>query len=223
MTINVGSPPTRRAPWSWTAINCSSWSVSATRSVTSPIPIPIPIPIPRIVGCGCRRGPTSGGVTDLRYHWSAEDLTSLHRVPFAGWVMPGSQRVPTATGFEGWGITNGTASAPLMHLIQGRDNPWAEVFDARWAATSPPTPGSRSRMCTSRRPVRPSRPADESRLLRPMRHPRSRYKPAAAAPSRQRRPRRRRRDDLPVRGRHRDQEGELATPLELVGRGEKRA
>jgi glycine/D-amino acid oxidase-like deaminating enzyme/nitrite reductase/ring-hydroxylating ferredoxin subunit len=79
------------------------------------------------------------GVTDLRYHWSAEELTSLDRVPFAGWVMPGSQRVLTATGFEGWGMTNGTASALLMcDLIQGRDNPWAEVFDARRAATSLP-------------------------------------------------------------------------------------
>ncbi|CCG04597.1 Glycine/D-amino acid oxidase, deaminating [Blastococcus saxobsidens DD2] len=81
------------------------------------------------------------GVTDFRYHWSAEELTSLDRVPFTGYVMPGSQRVLTATGFAGWGMTNGTASAMLIRdLVLDRDNPWAATFDARRAATSLPGP-----------------------------------------------------------------------------------
>jgi glycine/D-amino acid oxidase-like deaminating enzyme/nitrite reductase/ring-hydroxylating ferredoxin subunit len=79
------------------------------------------------------------GISDFRYHWSAEELSSLDRVPFAGYIRPGSERVLTATGFEGWGMTNGTASAILLRdLILGRDTPWAAAFDARRAATQLP-------------------------------------------------------------------------------------
>ena len=79
------------------------------------------------------------GVTDFRYHWSAEETSSLDHLPFVGFIAPGSRRVLTATGFDGWGMTNGTASAILMRdLILGQENPWAETFDARRAETSLP-------------------------------------------------------------------------------------
>ena len=36
-----------------------------------------------------------------------------------------------ATGFNAWGITNGTAAGMILgDLISGRDNPWAAAFDA---------------------------------------------------------------------------------------------
>ena len=74
------------------------------------------------------------GVTDFRYHWSAEETTSVDHLPFVGHIAPGSSRVLTATGFDGWGMTNGTASAILLRdLVLGRDNPWEETFDARRA------------------------------------------------------------------------------------------
>ncbi|WP_170852481.1 FAD-dependent oxidoreductase [Blastococcus sp. DSM 46786] len=79
------------------------------------------------------------GVTDLRYHWSAEETSTLDHVPFTGRIAPGSERVFTACGFDGWGMTNGTASALLIRdLILGQDNPWAATFDARRAATGLP-------------------------------------------------------------------------------------
>jgi glycine/D-amino acid oxidase-like deaminating enzyme/nitrite reductase/ring-hydroxylating ferredoxin subunit len=78
-------------------------------------------------------------VTDFRYHWSAEETKTLDHVPFAGAIAPRSKRVFTACGFDGWGMTNGTASAILIRdLITGRDNPWAATFDARRATTSLP-------------------------------------------------------------------------------------
>ncbi len=79
------------------------------------------------------------GVTDFRYHWSAQEISTLDHVPFAGFLVPGSERVLTACGFDGWGMTNGTASAMLIgDLVLGRDNSWADTFDARRALTSPP-------------------------------------------------------------------------------------
>jgi glycine/D-amino acid oxidase-like deaminating enzyme/nitrite reductase/ring-hydroxylating ferredoxin subunit len=79
------------------------------------------------------------GVTEFRYHWSAEETSALDHVPFAGFIAPGSRRVLTATGFDGWGMTNGTASAMLIRdLVLERDNPWAPVFDARRAGASLP-------------------------------------------------------------------------------------
>ncbi|NMR32277.1 FAD-dependent oxidoreductase [Crystallibacter degradans] len=79
------------------------------------------------------------GVTDFRYHWSAEETSTLDHVPFVGFAAPGSNRLLLATGFDGWGMTNGTAAAMLMRdLILERDNSWAATFDARRAETSLP-------------------------------------------------------------------------------------
>ncbi len=69
-------------------------------------------------------------VRDVAYRWSAQDYTPVDGVPFVGRLLPGS-RVLVATGFNKWGMTNGTAAAVIMaDLIAGRDNSWAEVFDA---------------------------------------------------------------------------------------------
>ncbi len=80
------------------------------------------------------------GVEDFRYHWSAEETRSDDLLPFAGLANPGARRVYTATGFAGWGMTNGTAAAALVRdLVTGREPPsWAPTFDARRAATALP-------------------------------------------------------------------------------------
>ena len=79
------------------------------------------------------------GVSDFRYHWSAEETSTLDKVPFAGLIAPGSERILTAAGFNGWGMTNGTASALMLRdLVLGLDNPWIEVFDARRAEMTVP-------------------------------------------------------------------------------------
>jgi len=74
------------------------------------------------------------GVDDFRYYWSAQETSTLDHVPFVGFIAPGSERVLIATGFDGWGMTNGTASAILIRdLIVGQPNSWAATFDARRA------------------------------------------------------------------------------------------
>ena len=69
-------------------------------------------------------------VKDVAYRWSAQDHTPVDGIPYAGRLLPRSS-VFVATGFNKWGMTNGTAAAAILaDVICGRGNPWAEVFDA---------------------------------------------------------------------------------------------
>ena len=51
-------------------------------------------------------------------------------MPYIGRRTLLSNSVYVATGFGGWGMTNGTVAGLLLRdLILGRDNPWADVYD----------------------------------------------------------------------------------------------
>ena len=79
------------------------------------------------------------GVEDFRYHWSGQEIGTADGMPYVGRMHPLSTRLFTATGFDGWGMTNGTAAALLIRdLIMGVDNPWAAQFDASRAWTTSP-------------------------------------------------------------------------------------
>jgi glycine/D-amino acid oxidase-like deaminating enzyme/nitrite reductase/ring-hydroxylating ferredoxin subunit len=79
------------------------------------------------------------GVEDFRYHWSGQEIGTADGMPYVGRMHPLSTRLFTATGFDGWGMTNGTAAALLIRdLIMGADNPWASPFDASRAWTELP-------------------------------------------------------------------------------------
>jgi glycine/D-amino acid oxidase-like deaminating enzyme/nitrite reductase/ring-hydroxylating ferredoxin subunit len=67
-------------------------------------------------------------VESIDYYWSTEDYDSADMLPFIG-LSPRSQHIYLATGFAGWGMTNGTLSAMLISdLILGRENHWASIF-----------------------------------------------------------------------------------------------
>jgi nitrite reductase/ring-hydroxylating ferredoxin subunit len=69
-------------------------------------------------------------VESFEYRWSAQDYTTPDNVPYVG-RSPRMSRTFVATGFNKWGLTNGTAAAlVLVDLVQGRDHPWLELFDA---------------------------------------------------------------------------------------------
>jgi glycine/D-amino acid oxidase-like deaminating enzyme/nitrite reductase/ring-hydroxylating ferredoxin subunit len=66
------------------------------------------------------------------YRWTNEDYAPIDHAPFVGWSSRAAGACLVATGFNGWGITTGTAAAMLLaDLATGRDNPWLELFDAR--------------------------------------------------------------------------------------------
>lgn len=69
-------------------------------------------------------------VRDATYRWSTHDLWSHDALPYVGRLL-GSDHLWVATGFGGWGMTNGTAAAAILaDLIDGRDaGPGAELMD----------------------------------------------------------------------------------------------
>jgi glycine/D-amino acid oxidase-like deaminating enzyme/nitrite reductase/ring-hydroxylating ferredoxin subunit len=69
-------------------------------------------------------------VKSIDYSWSAQDVSTLDGLPYIGPYYPYSHRLYMATGFSGWGMTNGTAAAMLISdQILGRPNPWQHIFD----------------------------------------------------------------------------------------------
>jgi glycine/D-amino acid oxidase-like deaminating enzyme/nitrite reductase/ring-hydroxylating ferredoxin subunit len=69
------------------------------------------------------------GATDVLHRWSTHDTVSHDGLPLVG-PLHGDERVLVATGFGGWGMTNGTAAARLLaDRILGVTNPWAKTFD----------------------------------------------------------------------------------------------
>ncbi|PDP88587.1 FAD-dependent oxidoreductase [Glycomyces fuscus] len=69
-------------------------------------------------------------VDAVEYRWSGQDYTTADQVPYIG-RSPMNDRVLVATGFNKWGLSNGTAAAVILSdLLRGRDNPWLPMFDA---------------------------------------------------------------------------------------------
>jgi glycine/D-amino acid oxidase-like deaminating enzyme/nitrite reductase/ring-hydroxylating ferredoxin subunit len=68
----------------------------------------------------------------IEYRWSTQDYMSFDRVPYIGRVRRGSRHVYTATGFNKWGMSSGTLAAMILSdRILGRENDWAELFEAK--------------------------------------------------------------------------------------------
>ena len=65
----------------------------------------------------------------IAYRWATQDCMSLDGVPYIG---PYSRRTPNlyvATGFNKWGMTTSMVAANLLtDLVQGKENPYAEMF-----------------------------------------------------------------------------------------------
>ncbi|MBS1189775.1 MAG: oxidoreductase [Rhodocyclaceae bacterium] len=69
-------------------------------------------------------------VRAVEYRWSTQDNFTVDRIPYIGPTTQHSRHLYVATGFNGWGMTNGTVAGMLLRdLILEGDNPWAAVFD----------------------------------------------------------------------------------------------
>lgn len=70
------------------------------------------------------------GLEEVRYRWSAHDLSTVDKVPYVGRYHPGATNLWVATGFGQWGMTGGTAAGLLLRdLVLGETNPLAELFE----------------------------------------------------------------------------------------------
>lgn len=71
------------------------------------------------------------GVSDIRYRWTNEDYAPMDGAPFIGWSSKRKPSYLVATGFDAWGISNGTVAAMIFaDVIAGRQNDWIKFFDA---------------------------------------------------------------------------------------------
>jgi glycine/D-amino acid oxidase-like deaminating enzyme len=67
------------------------------------------------------------------HFWSAQDYTPIDDLPYVGPILPGSENIFIATGFNKWGMTNGVAAALALssRLLGGRMD-WSKAF-ASWS------------------------------------------------------------------------------------------
>lgn len=93
-------------------------------------------------GGGHRTGKPGGNWRELRqfvkeyypestekYYWATQDCMSLDNMPYIGPYWSNTSDVYVATGFNKWGMTNSMVAATLLcDLVQGKQNPYAEVF-----------------------------------------------------------------------------------------------
>ena len=93
-------------------------------------------------GGGHRTGKPGGNWRELRqfvkeyypestekYYWAAQDCMSLDNLPYIGPYWSNTSDVYVATGFNKWGMTNSMVAATLLcDLVQGKQNPYAEIF-----------------------------------------------------------------------------------------------
>ncbi|WP_374488573.1 FAD-dependent oxidoreductase [Virgibacillus sp. AGTR] len=68
-------------------------------------------------------------VDQIKYRWSAQDITTLDKVPYIGPIKKSEDAVFVATGFRKWGMTNGTVAAKIISdYILKQSSPYHELF-----------------------------------------------------------------------------------------------
>ncbi|SFL73375.1 FAD-dependent oxidoreductase [Salibacterium qingdaonense] len=69
------------------------------------------------------------GRPEILYRWSAQDLTTIDKVPYVGEVTTSRPDVYIASGFNKWGMTNSTCAALLLRdLVLKKENPYSELY-----------------------------------------------------------------------------------------------
>lgn len=71
----------------------------------------------------------------VMYRWSTQDPSSLDNVPYVGKISNNHERIFTATGFGGWGMTNAHAAAhtitnEILSTHTSQTKAWSQLFDA---------------------------------------------------------------------------------------------
>ncbi|MFE3448320.1 FAD-dependent oxidoreductase [Nonomuraea sp. NPDC059194] len=72
------------------------------------------------------------GVKEIAYRWAAQDNRTTDQIPYVGRLHSAAEHAYVATGFGGWGMSNGVMSGLLLAaLITGEPAPWAGLYDPR--------------------------------------------------------------------------------------------
>lgn len=66
----------------------------------------------------------------ITHRWAAQDCMTLDGIPYIGQYSKRTPNLYVATGFNKWGMTSAMAASMILgDLVQGRENPWASLFD----------------------------------------------------------------------------------------------
>ena len=69
-------------------------------------------------------------VESILFRWSTQDCMTVDGIPYVGHLTSKTPNILVATGFNKWGMTNGTAASIILtDLIIKGENPWAPVYD----------------------------------------------------------------------------------------------
>ncbi|MGW8764424.1 FAD-dependent oxidoreductase [Streptomyces sp. NPDC055815] len=84
------------------------------------------------------------------HRWAAQDVHTADGLPCVGHEHPDTQHVYLATGFGGWGLTNGVAAGRLLtaHLTGAPRPAWTELLDPRRRLPARDLPGVVRRQTT---------------------------------------------------------------------------
>ncbi|RST10569.1 FAD-dependent oxidoreductase [Streptomyces sp. WAC05374] len=67
---------------------------------------------------------------ELTHRWATQDNVTTDRVPYVGRLHAGSRHAYVATGFAGWGMSNGVMAGDLLAArIRGREPAWTSLYD----------------------------------------------------------------------------------------------
>jgi glycine/D-amino acid oxidase-like deaminating enzyme/nitrite reductase/ring-hydroxylating ferredoxin subunit len=68
-------------------------------------------------------------VERILFRWSTQDNATPDGLPYVG-RSPGQKSIYVATGFDGWGMSNGLVSGRILaDVILNTENPWAEAYE----------------------------------------------------------------------------------------------
>lgn len=71
-------------------------------------------------------------VQSFAYHWAAQDNNTPDQLPYIGPFHPGARHTWVATGFGGWGMTNGILAGRLLAAqLTGTPPDWGRIYDPR--------------------------------------------------------------------------------------------
>ncbi|WP_404996164.1 FAD-dependent oxidoreductase [Caldifermentibacillus hisashii] len=77
-------------------------------------------------------------VKEFVYRWSAQDYSTLDKVPFIGYLTDSNRNILVATGFRKWGMTHSHVAALLFRdLILDKENPYETLYVPSRFVTDP--------------------------------------------------------------------------------------
>ena len=71
-------------------------------------------------------------VESIASRWSTQDYVTIDQVPYIGQLGAVDDDLYVATGFGGWGMSNGTAAGMMLaDAVRGQENPWLSAFEPK--------------------------------------------------------------------------------------------